>query len=53
MKAGILQEFSHVATPKDNANIKALHGDLQREMSDCFEFDLIRHAQMVIDRYYI
>jgi transposase InsO family protein len=49
---GILQEFSHVATPEDNAYIEALHSNLQREVVDWFEFDSIYHAQMIIDRYY-
>lgn len=49
---GILQEFSHVATPEDNAYIEALHSNLQREVIDRFEFDSIYHAQLVIDRYY-
>ncbi len=49
---GILQEFSHVATPQDNAYIEALHSNLQREVIDRFEFDSIYHAQMIIDRYY-
>ena len=49
---GIYQEFSHVATPQDNAYIEALHSNLQREVIDRFEFDSIYHAQMIIDRYY-
>jgi transposase InsO family protein len=49
---GILQQFSHVATPEDNAFIEALHSNLQREVIDRFEFDSIYHAQMIIDRYY-
>jgi putative transposase len=49
---GISQEFSHVATPEDNAYIEALHSNLQREVIDRFEFDSIYHAQMIIDRYY-
>lgn len=49
---GILQEFSHVATPEDNAYIEALHSNLQREVIDRFEFDSIYHAQMIINRYY-
>ena len=49
---GILQEFSHVATPQDNAYIEALHSNLQREVIDRFEFESIYHAQLVIDRYY-
>ncbi len=48
---GILQEFSHVATPEDNAYIEALHSNLQREVIDRFEFESIFHAQMIIDRY--
>ncbi len=49
---GIYQEFSHVATPEDNAYIEAFHSNLQREVIDRYEFDSIYHAQMVIDRYY-
>lgn len=49
---GVYQEFSHVATPQDNAYIEALHSSLQREVIDRFEFDSIYHAQIVIDRYY-
>ena len=48
----ILQEFSRVATPEDNAFIEALHSNLQREVIDRFEFDSVYHAQMVINRYY-
>jgi putative transposase len=48
----IYQEFSHVATPEDNAYIEALHSNLQREVIDRFEFDSIFHAQLIIDRYY-
>jgi putative transposase len=49
---GVYQEFSHVATPEDNAYIEALHSNLQREVIDRFEFESIYHAQMIIDRYY-
>ena len=49
---GIYQEFSHVATPEDNAYIEALHSNVQREVIERFEFDSIYHAQMIIDRYY-
>ena len=48
----IYQEFSHVATPEDNAFIEALHSNVQREVIDRFEFDSVYHAQMIIDRYY-
>jgi transposase InsO family protein len=49
---GVLQEFSHVGTPEDNAYIEAFHSNLQREVIDRYEFDSIYHAQMVLDRYY-
>ena len=49
---GIYQEFSHVATPEDNAYIEALHSNIQREVIERFEFDSIYHAQMIIERYY-
>ena len=49
---GIDQEFSHVATPQDNAYIEALHSNIQREVIDRYEFDSLYHAQLVIDRYY-
>jgi len=49
---GVYQEFSHVATPEDNAYIEALHSNLQREVIDRFEFESIYHAQLIIDRYY-
>ena len=49
---GVYQEFSHVATPEDNAYIEALHSNLQREVIDRFEFDSIYHAEMIINRYY-
>src|SRR5436309_3247992 len=49
---GVYQEFSHVATPEDNAYIEALHSILQREVIERFEFESIHHAQLVINRYY-
>lgn len=49
---GIYQEFSHVATPEDNAYIEALHSNIQREVIDRFEFDSIYDAQLIIARYY-
>jgi putative transposase len=48
---GVYQEFSHVGTPEDNGYIQAFHSNLQREVIDCYEFDSIYHAQMILDRY--
>lgn len=49
---GIYQEFSHVATPQDNAYIEAFHSNVQREVIDRYEFESIYHAQLVMARYY-
>ena len=41
------QEFTHVATPEENAYIEALHSIIQREVIERFEFDSLYHAQMI------
>ena len=49
---GVNQEFTHVATPEENAYIEALHSNIQREVVERFEFESIFHAQMIFNRYY-
>jgi len=49
---GVNQEFTHVATPEENAYIEALHSNIQREVVERYEFESIYHAQMVFNRYY-
>lgn len=49
---GVSQEFTHVATPEENAYIEALHSNIQREVIERFEFESIYHAQMIFHRYY-
>lgn len=49
---GVNQEFTHVATPEENAYIEALHSNIQREVIERFEFESIYHAQMIFHRYY-
>lgn len=46
------QEFTHVATPEENAYIEALHSNVQREVVERYEFESIYHAQMIFSRYY-
>jgi transposase InsO family protein len=46
------QEFTHVATPEENAYIKALHSNDQREVVKRYEFESIYHAHMIFNRYY-
>lgn len=49
---GVNQEFTHVATPEENAYIEALHSNVQREVVERFEFESVYHAQMIFHRYY-
>jgi putative transposase len=48
----VTQEFTHVATPEENAYIEALHSNVQREVIERFEFESVYHAQMIFQRYY-
>jgi transposase InsO family protein len=45
------QEFTHVATPEENAYIEAFHSILQREMIDRFEFSSFYEAKQHIEKY--
>jgi putative transposase len=49
---GVNQEFTHVATPEENAYIEALHSNVQREVVERYEFESIYHAQLIFNRYY-
>ena len=49
---GVNQEFTHVATPEENAYIEALHSNVQREVVERYEFESVYHAQMIFSRYY-
>jgi putative transposase len=46
------QEFTHVATPEENAYNEALHSNVQGEVVEHFEFESIYHAQMIFNRYH-
>lgn len=45
------QEFSHIATPKDNSYIEAFHSILERELTSRYQFDSSFHAEMKIAQY--
>lgn len=45
------QEFTHVATPEENAYIEAFHSILQRELIDRFEFSSFYEAKQHIENY--
>lgn len=46
------QEFTHIATPQENAYIEALHSTLENEVIQRYWFDSIHQAAMKIKDYY-
>jgi transposase InsO family protein len=49
---GISQEFTHIATPEENAYIEALHSTLEREVIQRYWFDSFFYAKWKIRDYY-
>jgi len=45
------QEFTHIATPEENAYIEAFHSILQRELIERFEFSSFYEAKQHIKNY--
>jgi putative transposase len=45
------QEFTHVATPEENAYIEAFHSIQQKELMDRFSFNSYYHAKKHIEQY--
>lgn len=45
------QEFTHVATPEENAYIESFHSIEQRELIDRFVFGSFYHAKQHIEKY--
>lgn len=45
------QEFTHVATPEENAYIEAFHSILQRELIERFEFSSFYEAKQHVENY--
>jgi putative transposase len=45
------QEFTHVATPEENAYIEAFHSILQRELIERYEFDSFYEAKQHLENY--
>jgi transposase InsO family protein len=48
----INQEFTHIATPEENAYIESLHSTLEREVIRRYWFDSIHYAKWKISDYY-
>jgi len=48
---GVQQEFTHVATPEENAHIEAYHGILKKEVFTRFEYSNFGQIQQILKRY--
>lgn len=47
----VIHEFTHIATPEDNAYIEAFHSIMERELVSRYEFESFYHADMKIAQY--
>jgi len=50
---GVSQEFTHVATPEENAHIEAYHGILKKEVFQRFEYLTFGQIEQILKRYVI
>jgi transposase InsO family protein len=48
----ITHEFTHVATPEENAYVESLFSCVDRDVIQSYEFDGLFHARDVFDRYF-
>ena len=50
---GVAQEFTHVATPEENAHIEAYHGILKKEVFERIDYRTFGEIEQVLKRYVI
>jgi len=50
---GVSQEFTHVATPEENAHIEAYHGILKKEIFQRFEYTNFGQIEQILKRYVV
>ena len=50
---GVQQEFTHVATPEENAHIEAYHGILKKEVFQRFDYRTFGEIELILKRYVI
>jgi putative transposase len=48
---GIVQEFTHIATPEENGHIEAFHKILQDDLLERFEYHCFAELSALIERY--
>ncbi|MPM88702.1 hypothetical protein SDC9_135806 [bioreactor metagenome] len=49
----ITHEFTHVATPEENAYVESLFSCVEKEVILEYEFDSLHHAREVFKRYFL
>lgn len=50
---GVQQEFTHVATPEENAHIEAYHGILKKEVFSRVDYRTFGEIELILKRYVI
>lgn len=50
---GVQQEFTHIATPEENAHIEAYHGILKKEVFKRVDYRTFGQIQQILKRYVI
>jgi len=50
-KEGIMHEFTHLATPEENAYIESFHSILEKELVQRFEIDSLRQGKDLVFEY--
>ena len=50
---GVSQEFTHIATPEENAHIEAYHGTLKREIFTKFEYFTFGQIEKILKKYVV
>jgi transposase InsO family protein len=48
---GVSQEFTHIATPEENAHIEAYHGILKKEVFQRFEYRTFGEIENILKKY--
>lgn len=48
---GVNQEFTHIATPEENAHIEAYHGILKKEVFQRFEYTTFGQIEKILKEY--
>ena len=48
---GVQQEFTHIATPEENAHIEAYHGILKKEVFKRVDYQYFGEIEQLLKRY--